>query len=184
MYEVEVKARLKDRKEVFEKLQSVGCIWSGELHQVDDIFSRDSDITSFAKDRPILRIRDENGKFILTLKMDQSSKQDCIEHESEVGDKGEMEKILGILGFRKEVTVDKVRIKTKYKDMEIVLDTVKELGEFIEAEKMTDEADPEARKKIQEDLYEFLETLGVTKEDKVIDGKYDVMILEKNSHKL
>ena len=179
MYEVEVKARLNNREEVLKKLESMGCVWGEELHQIDDIFSKDSEISSYAKDRPVLRIRDENGKFVFTLKMDQSSKQDCIEHELEIGNKFEMEKILNILGFQTEVTVDKVRIKTKYNDIEVVLDTVKDLGEFIEAEKMTNEADPEARKKIQEELYEFLETLGVGKEDLVIDGKYDIMLLEK-----
>jgi predicted adenylyl cyclase CyaB len=179
MYEVEVKAKLKDRDAIFKKLTDLGCTFSEELHQIDDIFTPLATVFPPPKGEPVLRIRDENGKFILTLKINQSSRQDCIEHEVEVKDKVEMDKIIKLLGFRDDVTVDKKRIKTKYKDMEVVLDIVKDLGEFIEAEKMTDEADPEARKKIQEELYEFLETLGVGKEDRVIDGKYDIMLIEK-----
>lgn len=183
MYEVEVKAKLNNRKEVFEKLKSMGCVWSEELHQVDDIFTPVSTVFPPPKGEPVLRIRDENGKFILTLKINQTSRQDCIEHEVEVKDKVEMDKIIKLLGFRDDVTVDKKRIKTKYKDIEVVLDIVKDLGEFIEAEKVITEADPELRKKIQEELFDFLETLGVKKEDRVIDGKYDIMLLEKLNKK-
>jgi adenylate cyclase class IV len=63
--------------------------------------------------------------------------------------------------------------------MEIVLDTVKDLGEFIEAEKIVESADGNSRNKVQEELYSFLETLGVEKADHIIGGKYDIMLYEK-----
>ena len=179
MYEVEVKARLEDREAVIKKLESFGCKFGEELHQVDNIFTPDAGIFPPPKGTPVLRIRKENDKFILTLKINQTSRQDCIEHEVEIVQDKEMESIIKLLGFRDDVTMDKKRIKTKYKDMEIVLDTVKDLGEFIEDEKITMESDSSARKKIQEDLFEFLYTLGVKKEDIVVDGKYDIMLFEK-----
>lgn len=179
MYEVEVKARLRNREEVIQKLSKLGCEFFPELHQIDNIYTPDEGIFPPPKGVPVLRIRQQNGIYILTLKVNQSSRQDCIEHELEIENKEEMEKIIKILGFRDDVTVDKVRIKTKYKDMEIVLDTVKDLGEFVEAEKITNESDPMLRNKIQEELYTFLETLGISKEDRVIDGKYDIMLFEK-----
>ena len=132
---------------------------------------------------PVLRIRKQNGTCILTLKVDQSSRQDCLEHEVVFDNMQEMEEIIKILGFKKVVTVEKKRIKTKYQDMEIVLDVVEQLGEFIEAEKMVTEADPEKRKNIQTELMDFLFTLGVKKEDQVIDGKYDIMLEEKLKNK-
>ena len=180
MYEVEVKAHLRDRSAVMKKLESFGCSFGPELHQIDDIFTPNVGVFPPPRGAPVLRIRKENDKYIFTLKVNQSSRQDCIEHELEISDKDEMEKIIEILGFKYDVQVDKKRIKTKFKDMEIVLDSVKELGEFIEAEKMTTESDPEVRKKIQEELYAFLETLGVSPEDHVIDGKYDIMLYERN----
>ncbi len=179
MYEVEVKAKLQNRAEVIKKLEALGCKFSEELHQVDDIYTPDTEIFPPPKGTPVLRIRQQNGVSIFTLKVNQSSRQDCIEHELKIDNKEEMEKIIKILGFKDDVTVEKTRIKTKYRDMEIVLDTVAQLGEFVEAEKMTDEPDPEIRKSIQEELYAFLETLGISKEDRVIDGKYDIMLWEK-----
>jgi adenylate cyclase class IV len=38
MYEVEVKAHLRNRKEVIKRLKAFGCKFSKELHQVDRIF--------------------------------------------------------------------------------------------------------------------------------------------------
>lgn len=183
MYEVEVKARLRNRKEVFEKLESLGCVWSEELHQVDDILIPVVESFPPPIGKPVLRIRQQNDKCIFTLKVNQTSRQDCIEHELEISSREEMESIIKILGFGLSVTVDKIRIKTNYKDMEIVLDTVKDLGEFIEAEKLTTESNPEARKMIQEDLFTFLDTIGVGKDDHVIDGKYDIMLIEKLNQK-
>jgi adenylate cyclase class 2 len=183
MYEVEVKARLVDRNSVFKKLEALGCKFSHELHQIDEIFTPKEGVFPPPKGVPVLRIRKENDIYILTLKINQTSRQDCIEHEVKIADKGEMEKIIKLLGFKDDVTVEKRRIKTKYKDMEIVLDSVTELGEFIEAEKITNEADPFARKNIQEELLEFLYTIGVSKGDVVVDGKYDIMLYEKLNNK-
>lgn len=179
MYEVEVKARLKDRTEVQKKLEALGCTFSEELYQIDDIYTPDSGIFPPPMGVGVLRIRNQNGKFIFTLKINQSGRQDCIEHELEISQKEEMEKIILLLGYKLDVTVDKTRIKTKYQGMEIVLDTVKDLGEYIEAEKITTEPDPEARKKIQDELLDFLYTIGVSKDDIVVDGKYDIMLFEK-----
>lgn len=183
MYEVEVKAKLRNREEVIKKLESLGCKFSEELHQIDDIFTPESDIFPPPIGGPVLRIRQQNGISIFTLKVNQSSRQDCIEHESKIDNKEEMEKIIKILGFKEDVTVEKTRIKTKYKDIVVEIDDVKHLGEFVEAEKMTNEPNPEVRKNIQEELYAFLETLGISKDDRVIDGKYDIMLFEKLKNK-
>ncbi len=179
MYEVEVKARLRNREEVIKKLEALGCSLSEELHQVDYIFNAQKSIFPPPLGEPVLRVRKQNDKYILTLKIDQSSRQDCMEHELEISDGEKMKEIIKLLGFREDVTVKKIRVKTMYKDIEISLDSVELLGEFIEAEKMVKEKDPEIRKQIQEELMAFLVELGVLKEDQVIDGKYDIMLFEK-----
>jgi hypothetical protein len=51
------------------------------------------------------------------------------------------------------------------------------LGEFIEVEKMTEEVDGE---KIQEELFQFLETLGVSRSDRALHG-YDVLLNQKKN---
>ncbi|MBP9711728.1 MAG: class IV adenylate cyclase [Candidatus Pacebacteria bacterium] len=184
MYEVEVKAQLKDRQAVKGKLESLGCVFGEELHQVDTIFVPKGTPYPSPMDTPVLRVRRQNGKAILTLKISQSSRQDCIEKELEVADGNIMVDIIHLIGYEEFVAVvDKKRIKTHVGDMEVVLDEVKDLGEFIEVEKVVTEADPAVRVKTQDELYAFLETLGVSKEDHVIGGKYDIMLYEKLNSK-
>jgi adenylate cyclase class IV len=56
------------------------------------------------------------------------------------------------------------------------LDQVKGLGNFIEVEKFsTDDTF-----KIQEELFRFLETLGVKRKDRVLHG-YDVLVYNQQS---
>lgn len=183
MYEVEVKARLKNREEITKKLESLGCKFGAELHQIDDIFTPKGDVFPPPKGTPVLRIRKQNGQAILTLKINQTSRQDCIEHEVEIKDADEMDKIIEFLGFEDDVTVEKRRVKAKYNDMEIVLDEVEQLGSFIEVERVVADENADNRLKIQQDLYDFLESIGVGKEDHVIDGKYDIMLYEKLNNK-
>ncbi len=179
MYEVEVKARLKDKKVVQDLLKSKGCIFSEELHQVDYIFIPGDSIFPPALGVPVLRVRKENGTSFFTLKIPQSSRQDCIEREFEISDGDKMLEVFHFLGYKQVPTVDKKRIKTMYQGVEIVLDTVENLGDFIEAEKIIDLTKPEERMKVQEELFKFLEEFGIQEEDRVIDGKYDIMLFEK-----
>jgi len=179
MYEVEVKARLKDRQAVMKKLEALGCSFSDELHQIDHIFIPDGIDFPPPLGVPVLRVRKQNGKSFLTLKIPQSSKQDCIEREFEVSDGEGMLDIIRLLGYKKVPTVEKKRIKTNINNIEIVLDVVEKLGEFIEAERITEMHNPEDRIKIQEELFIFLAELGIKQEDHIIDGKYDIMLFDK-----
>ena len=179
MYEVEVKAKLNNRQLVQDKLISMGCTFSEELHQIDSIFIPEDLPFPPPFGTPVLRVRNQNGQSIFNLKINQSSRQDCIEQELEISDGDTMLNIIKLLKYKPVPTVDKKRIKTNYGGIEVVLDTVENLGEFIEAEKVLTENNPLERKKIQEELFTFLLTLGVQEEDRVIDGKYDIMLYEK-----
>ena len=55
------------------------------------------------------------------------------------------------------------------------MDEVEGLGSFIEVEEMTEDGDSE---KIQEKLFEFLKTMGITDEDREQYG-YDVLLWQK-----
>src|SRR3989338_387485 len=184
MYEVEVKAQLKNRAQVIEKLEAFGCSFGEELHQIDHIFIPTNVDFPPPLDVPVLRVRKQNEKYFFTLKISQSSRQDCIEREFEISDGDKMIEVLGFIGYKRVPIVDKKRIKTNFNNIEIVLDDVKDLGEFIEAEKIVKSEDKESRIKTQEELFDFLRTLGVEKEDHVIDGKYDIMLYNKLSRKI
>ncbi len=180
MYEVEVKARLKNRQEIVKKLESLGCKFGEELHQIDHIYFPEGLTFPPPIGTGILRVRNQGDKYFFTLKISQSGRQDSIERELEVKDGEMMMEIIKLLKYQEAPTVNKKRTKTKYKDMVIELDTVKDLGEFIEVEKIVTEENPEERKKIQQDLADFIIALGVSKEDLMVNSKYDIMLFEKN----
>ncbi len=179
MYEVEVKAKLNDRKGVMKKLMDMGCIFSNELHQIDHIFIPNGIPFPPPFDTPVLRIRKQDDKHLLTLKISQSNRQDCIEHELEISDGDKMLEIMSLMNYRKVPIVNKKRIKTNYKDIEIVLDSVENLGEFIEVERIIDEKDSILRQKVQEDLLKFLFEIGIPVDDHMLGSKYDIMLYEK-----
>ncbi|MFA5937271.1 MAG: class IV adenylate cyclase [Candidatus Paceibacterota bacterium] len=183
MYEVEVKAHLRKREEVIKKLKDFGCKFGEELHQVDYIFIPKGVLFPPPLSVPVLRVRKQNDKYLFTLKLSQTGRQDCIERELEILNGNKMIEIMELLYYKKVAVVDKKRIKTKYKNMEIVLDKVKSLGEFVEVEKIVTNKNHEDRKKIQKDLCNFLETLGILKKDHLVNGKYDIMLFKKNKKK-
>jgi adenylate cyclase class 2 len=183
MYEVEVKAHLRDRASIVKKLKDFGCAFSEELHQVDHIFAPEGLSFPPPLTTPVLRIRKQNDKYFFTLKISQSGRQDSIERELEITDGEMMIEIMKFIKYSEVAIVDKKRIKTTLRDMEITLDEVKGLGEFIEAEKIVTHEDPEDRKKIQQELCDFLETLGVAKDDLLVNHKYDIMLFEKSGGK-
>jgi len=179
MYEVEVKAKLKNKDEVIKKLVDLGCIFGEELHQIDHIFIPKNMFFPPPFEVPVLRVRKQNDKHFFTMKIFQSNRQDCIEHELEISDGDKMLEILQLINYKKVPIVNKKRIKTKLNDIEIVIDVVEGLGEFIEVEKIVSEENVELRQKIQEELLVFLTELGILEEDHLAGSKYDIMLYEK-----
>lgn len=179
MYEVEVKAHLREKVKMKEKLEALGCIFSEELHQVDRVFIPEGKPFPEPLGTSVLRVRQSNDQTLFTLKITQGNRLDCIEREFEISDGAKMVEVIKFLKFYEVPTVDKKRIKTQYKDMEIVLDTVQNLGDFIEAEKIVTIEEPEERKKIQQQLISELGGLGIPETDVIVDGKYPTMLFEK-----
>jgi len=177
MKEIEVKAKVKDLNDLTEKLEDFGCQISAPIVQKDKIFlHKDSDFKKY-QGKVFLRIRNANGKYILTLKKQLENELDNIEKEFEISDPVEAEQMLELMDYQVTVKVNKVRKTCKYKDMTICLDQVEELGDFVEVEKLVEEGES---LKIQEELFQFLQSLGIDKDDQVLKG-YDTMIynLEK-----
>ncbi len=173
MQEVEVKARLREPANVMAALERMGCRLSAPIRQDDAVFmpKGENGFATGKRGMNVLRIRKQGGKALFTLKQTVLNELDCIEHECEVSDAEEMTRAIELLGFREVVRVGKLRQKTRYEPYEICVDTVDGLGEFIEVEKLVEEGDSDA---IQEELFAFLEKLGVVRADREVHG-YDTL---------
>ena len=97
---------------------------------------------------------------------------DSIERETEVGDQDVMIAIVKELGFVPFSDLSKTRRTGKLNDVEVCIDSVEGLGNFMELERLADEnADPVA---ITDDLWRIMAELGVSRQDEVTDG-YDIL---------
>jgi|SRR3989338_68450 len=172
--EIEVKAKVDSLDEAERKLAEMGCVLSGALAQHDVVFVED-DYGPFEVFRPkknLLRIRESGGEFILTLKRPVANQLDSLEHETKISDPAETKEILNLMGYHEIVAVDKIRRKANFNGMEICLDQVDGLGTFLEAERIVEDAEAEI---VQNELFAFLQKLGVKPEDRIYDG-YDTLI--------
>tara|TARA_Y100000031_G_C8194943_1_gene373220 strand:+ start:834 stop:1379 length:546 start_codon:yes stop_codon:yes gene_type:complete len=175
MKEVEVKAKINNIDEIKSKLINLSCEFSETLVQKDRIYLHKSiEFKDIKKGTVILRIRDSNGKYFMTLKKQLENELDNIEKETSIDSQEQAHEILKYLDFHEVVNVTKKRIKCKYGNLEICIDEVNELGCFIEVEKLTNDEDS---LKIQKELFQFLEKLGIKKENQVFKG-YDTLIYE------
>ena len=178
MKEIEVKARLRDKKKLLKKLKSIGCVFDKKVTQNDIVYAeRVGSLKSFLSNKIFLRIRLKNkSKVIFTVKKPIASWLNKTEYETEVSSKEEMQQAILLMGYKEAVRVSKNRVVAHYKDYEICVDDIHGLGSFIEIEKLSKNGDP---KKIQKQLYIFLESLGIKKDDSVNPG-YDILMLQKD----
>ena len=178
MKEIEVKAYLKNKDQILEKLTALGCVLSEPIRQVDTVYTKipAKTVEEYLKNDHFVRIREKSdGRFIFTVKKPLSKEVlTKAEHETEVKNAKELEQALFLMGYQIANTVIKVRRTTHVKDFEICLDEVEGMGPFIEVEKMSDEDVNVVRK----NLNEFIVTLGVSPDDEVRKG-YDILAIEK-----
>ncbi|MDH4330740.1 MAG: class IV adenylate cyclase [Candidatus Moranbacteria bacterium] len=173
--EVEVKARVSGFEEIKSKLSDLGCVFSESQTQKDRVYLDNAiEFPDKTVGTLYLRIRNSNGKNIFTLKKQLATEFECIEKELVIDDPDACDEILKLMGYHEVLNISKTRIKCTHKDMKICLDEVDRLGTFVEVEKMTTEDDTE---KVKKELFEFLETLGIKKEDQIFKG-YATMLYE------
>jgi adenylate cyclase class 2 len=161
--EIESKYELKNAVQVVKFLDKNGKL-KYQSHQVDTYF--DSPAVGYTSDlengRRIdlwLRVREENDKSSVNFK-DWSISDGlgyCKELESAVENATDVKNIFKRMGFDSAAVVDKTRRAYKYKDFEVSIDIVKELGDYIEIEYYGDSSD---LKKIQNQAEQILAEIG------------------------
>lgn len=163
MIEVEVKASVNDFTAVKNELINIGAIRIKKEHQTDVYYNAPH--KDFGKTDEALRIREipKNGKkrIILTYKgakMDKVSKTRK-EIEVDVSNTENTALILENLGFRRAATVKKDRDIYHLEKFIITLDTVYNVGNFVEIETEANE-DEDTRESINE-IFDIYKKLGI-----------------------
>lgn len=140
--EVEIKFKIsKDKFQELEEFLTKNADFISETKQTDTYFSpkEKSFILESGFIYEWLRLRQEEGKCVLTYKLahdgENKKGRETDEYETEVSKIDQMEKILKALNFEQLIKFEKYRKSYKYeKYFEISLDTVSDLGYFVELE--------------------------------------------------
>ena len=172
MREIEVKARVSNIKLLIDTASKMGIYFGKPNIQEDTIF--EPGITKEDPNWNIFRIRKQDDKILLNMKYKASqSSQDNHELETLIDNPKTVRQMLNRLGYPSCLNIRKNRRTAKYNNLEICLDEVDNLGNFIEVEKMCkDDANAED---VQSELWDFLLILGIKPKDRVYKG-YDTLM--------
>ena len=182
MIEVEIKARINDKKEAFEKITELGGVYSHSEKQHDIYFNGDE--RDFKKTDEALRIRQipdgDDFKKILTYKGPKLGGETKTRKEVEVviDDTDSMAEILVNLGYKPSAIVDKVRRVFKYDDYTITIDKLNQLGYFMEIESVIENT--EDIPVVEEKIKDIFNKLDITHG---FENLSYLELLEKNNEK-
>jgi adenylate cyclase, class 2 len=166
--EVEQKFHLENHAELRERLQQEDAKKLATEHQIDVYYNAPHrDFLAEPNVSEWLRLRDEQGKASITYKrwlpLKAKVKTHCDEFESEISDIEAMRKLLAALDFTELITVDKQREEWLLDHVIIALDTVKDLGSFVEFEYKGDaDTVAEAHRRIDQCITKLGAKLGDT----------------------
>lgn len=160
--EIEAKAYAKNLKELEQKILSKGAKpdWQGE--QKDTYYNHPN--RDFASTDEALRVREEEGRVILTYKGPKIDKLTKTREEIKVKveDMASIKEILLKLGFKEVGIVKKHRKKYILGKFKICLDDVDNLGEFAEVEALSyPEKSNEDVRAQRDDILKVFDELGL-----------------------
>jgi adenylate cyclase, class 2 len=184
MKEIEAKARMANPELVIKNIEALGCQLSESIFQHDWIFlEKGMGLGDVQTGTNVLRIRKTGEQTLLTLKQRQVNPLNKIEYEISIGDAGKALSIIDLLGYEEVAQVRKSRRIAHFRDYEICVDEVEELGSYIEVEKlMPVETDAATENRVQKELFDFLEKLGVNLAERARFG-YDILIWQNKNCK-
>ena len=158
MLEIEIKAKIQSKEELEKRLKEQGAIFKEEKYQHDILL--DPPNIDFSKTDQVLRIRNANGNWKLDYKSPRLDNQTKSRKEFslKIEDGKQLKEIFGWMKFKIVGEIEKTRRSFTYKNMTINLDTVTNLGEFIELEILGNEKEFEEQKK---ELFAFAALLDI-----------------------
>ncbi len=181
--EVEVKIKIRNIDNIRKRISEKGKMIKS-IRQIDEYYIPCHRDFFKQKPHPIewLRIRKNPDKTVFEYDKSINKKSDreqdyAEEYETEISNPKEFKKILKFLDFKKIIRVDKKREYWNCGKLEIVLDSIESLGDFIEAEAIGKFKDPIEAKKY---CFNFLKKIGIKNpKEKQIKKGYPVLLLDK-----
>ncbi|ELY57993.1 adenylyl cyclase CyaB [Natronococcus amylolyticus DSM 10524] len=178
MYEVEVKVPA-DLEVVRTRLDELEATPTGAVVQADTYY--DAPHRSFPETDEALRIRterledgpDENRLTYKGPLVDDASKS-REEVETAVGDGEKVDAVLTKLGFEPAATVRKERERFALEGYTITLDSVEDVGEYVEVETEVD--DESALEDAREGVFDVLERLGLDPDDQLRTSYLELLL--------
>lgn len=174
---VEVKSSKEDALRVLEKFQYQG------IKKTLDVYFSDPLRTDLQPDTSgrltaSFRLREKDGKSSVAYKVDHFNDQEWShsdEYETTVGDFGNMNQVIKKLGLVELVRIDNEKHTFTTSEYEIVLEEVKDLGLFLEVEKLEQVNDSEIIQ-TKNQIREFIKNLGLGLGDEQNAGKPELML--------
>jgi len=165
MYEVELKVRT-DHDGLRERLDELGADFLGTVEQADTYY--DAPHKNFAETDESLRVRrevvDSEASAVMTYKgpkLDEASKT-REEVETAVGEGDDAATIFESVGFEPAATVHKERDRYRLGEYTITLDTVEQVGSFVEVETEAEDIDT-----AREGAAEIMRDMGLDPDEQI-----------------
>ncbi len=171
MLEIEIKAYCENHDDVIEKIKSVGGRLVKKADNLDIYYRHPS--RDFTRTDEAFRIRAEDKRTLLTYKGPKLGVRSKTRFEREIVFEGldAMKEILEKLGFAVAGEVRKTRAYYRLGEVEICLDSVDSLGNFVELEIKGDD-----REAGENTLFEIAGKLGLSRFER---KSYLELLLEK-----
>lgn len=181
MREIEVLAELLEPIEkVCKALQNFD--YKGNKRTVDIYFydpkRQNLQINSEGKLMECCRIREKDGKGYVTYKNDHYEDGKWVysdEFETEVADVSVLKQIFSRLGLRELVVVDNIKHTYVTPEYEIVVEEVKNLGNFIEVEVLNDDESLPVTE-IKKKIFAFMDSLNLHFGEELNAGKPELLL--------
>ncbi|GAB3232228.1 hypothetical protein GCM10027447_27840 [Glycomyces halotolerans] len=137
-----MKYQVKDGDAAFtaDTLAAMGVAWSGEVEQDDQAYAEPGwDYGQSKVGARFARLRTQEGRHVFTLKVVKDNEMACLEYETGIEDREQMDAALRSMGYRPTVRIRKRRRRGRWGELELCLDKVDRLGVFLEAELLVDD---------------------------------------------
>lgn len=180
--EVEIKLKIRNKTQVMDSLKTIGFLKDRYVVEKDIYYtSEHHDFAALGEALRIRKVKDLESQRETSVITYKGAKLDLVsmtrqELETEVEDGDTVRKILEQIGFCPVSPVEKQRLYFRKDNMTACLDDVKNLGNYLELEILTDtEKRTEALKQIED----VLESLGYSMKD-TTRTSYLSMLIKKD----